>query len=85
MTHVFDDTRALARRLADGGFAGHAEQLLAAMSEGATGTEIFMILRSRLSDVIDDEALPTDDTNDAERLREIITRALKEGQWPVDG
>ncbi|SDI65897.1 hypothetical protein [Paraburkholderia phenazinium] len=55
MTHVFDDTRELARRLADAGFEGHAEQLLAAMSQGATGTEILMILRSRLSNVIDDE------------------------------
>jgi len=35
MTYVFDDTRALARRLADAGFGGHAEQLLAATSQGA--------------------------------------------------
>jgi hypothetical protein len=77
MTHVFNDTRALAQRLADAGFAGHAEQLLAATSEGATGTEIFMILRSRLSSVIDDGSVPSHYKNDAEGLREIVAHALK--------
>jgi hypothetical protein len=78
MTYVFDDTRALARRLADAGFGGHAEQLLAATSQGATGTEIFMILRSRLSNVIDDETVPPVHKSDAEGLREIVAHALKQ-------
>jgi hypothetical protein len=77
MTHVFNDTRALARRLADAGFVAHADQLLAAMSEGATGTEIFLTLRSRLSTLIYDEAVPSVYKGDAEGLREIVALALK--------
>jgi hypothetical protein len=77
MTHVYDDIRALAGSLADAGFARHAEQLLAALSEGATGTEIFMILRSLLSDVIDDEAVPPKSKIEAEGLSDIVVHALK--------
>jgi len=77
MTHLYDDTRALAGSLADAGFARHAEQLLAALSEGATGTEIFMILRSRFSDVIDDGTVPPKYKDEAEGLRDIVVHALK--------
>jgi hypothetical protein len=77
MTHLYDDTRALARYLADAGFGRHAEQLLAALSEGSTGTEIFMILRSRLSDVIDDGAVPPQHKVEAAGLRDIVVHALK--------
>jgi len=43
-----------------------------------TGTEIFMILRSRLSNVIDDETVPPVHKSDAEGPREIVAHALKQ-------
>lgn len=77
MKHLYDDTRALSESLADAGFARHAEQLVATLSEGATGTEIFMILRSRLFDVIGDGTVPPKYKDEAERLRDIVVHALK--------
>ncbi|MFK4448525.1 hypothetical protein ABH944_008599 [Caballeronia udeis] len=77
MTHLYDDTGALARSLADAGLGRHAEQLLAALSEGSTGTEIFMILRLRLCDVIDDGAVPPEYKGEAAGLRDIVVDALK--------
>jgi hypothetical protein len=77
MTHVYDAVEVLAGSLADADFAMHAEELRGALSEGATGTEIFMILRSRLSGVIDDEVVPRRQKDEAERLRDIVIHALK--------
>lgn len=76
MAHLYDDTRALAASLANAGFRRHAERLTSALSEGATGTEIFMILRSRPSDLIDDEAVPSSYKDEAEILRDVVVHAL---------
>jgi hypothetical protein len=77
MAHLYDDIRELATSLADAGFARHAEQLMAALSEGATGTEIFMILRSRLFDVIDDGAAPSNIRDEAKKLHDVVVHALQ--------
>ncbi|MDR7009327.1 hypothetical protein [Paraburkholderia strydomiana] len=77
MTHVYDAVEELAGSLAEADFALHAEGLRGALSEGATGTEIFMILQSRLSGVVDDEVVPRRQKDEAERLRDIVIHALK--------
>lgn len=77
MTHVYDAVEVLASSLAEADFSMHAEGLRGALSEGATGTEIFMILRSRLSGIIDDEGVPHGQKDEAERLRDIVIHSLK--------
>lgn len=77
MTHVYDDTKALAGSLADAGFVLHAQRVKGALSEGATGTEIFMILRSRLSEVVDDRVVPRQYRDKAKGLRDTLSNALK--------
>lgn len=77
MTNIYDAVEVLARSLADADFSMHAEGLRGALSEGATGTEIFMILRSRLSGIIDDEVVPHRQKDEAERLCDIVVHALK--------
>ncbi|BFG80918.1 hypothetical protein PTKU46_89520 [Paraburkholderia terrae] len=77
MSNVYDDVKTLAGSLSDAGLTLHAGRLNGALSEGATGTEIFMILRSRLSDVVNDGVVPRQYKDVARELRDIVASELK--------
>ena len=59
-TDAYKETESISNSLAAAGLVEFASQISSAVSEGSTGTEIYMILRWRLANIIKDGALPTD-------------------------
>lgn len=60
MNDPYEEARTVADLLDVAGLRHHAEQLRSALVEGATGTEICMILRWRLANMAGDTAIPAD-------------------------
>lgn len=60
MNDPYQEVRTLADLLDAAGLSDYAQQLRSALVEGATGTEIYMILRWRLANMAEDTAVPAD-------------------------
>ncbi|MEM5329392.1 hypothetical protein VSR34_22770 [Paraburkholderia sp. JHI2823] len=56
----YGEARALADVLKNAGFPAYGSDILGAMEEGETGTEIFMMMRARLANLLVDGKLPPD-------------------------
>jgi len=59
-TDAYKEAKAISDSLRGAGFVVYADQMSSAVSEGSTGTEIYMILRWRLTSIIEDGILPVD-------------------------
>lgn len=73
----YEEAKTLASSLNAEGFPGHAQQLLDAMNEGKMGTEIFMILRTRLANLLSTAHLTETTKKRAGVLHAKIDEALK--------
>jgi hypothetical protein len=74
----YAETRALAAKLTDQGYAGWSEQLTDEIAAGATGTEIVMGLRWVLAQLLQNEdGLPADLRLEARGLHQGLDRLLR--------
>lgn len=69
--------RTLISHLEHAGLASEAAALVAAMEDGATGTEIFMALRFHLSEILNRAHLPVDARKLASRLMNELDDTLQ--------
>ncbi|KLU26507.1 hypothetical protein EOS_09225 [Caballeronia mineralivorans PML1(12)] len=72
----YQEAKAIADSLDKVGLREHADQVRGALVEGATGTEIYMILRWRLANLAQDLAIPADLKARAILLHDYLDRAL---------
>lgn len=56
----YGEARALAEALKSAGFPDYGSEISVAMEEGETGTEIFMMMRARLANLLAVGKLPPD-------------------------
>lgn len=54
----YSEAKALAEELKLAGFVSYGAEILGSMEEGETGTEIFMMMRSRLASMLAAKNLP---------------------------
>lgn len=73
---AYQETRAIADSLAKVGLGEYAGQVRGSLAEGATGTEIYMILRWRLANIANDTALPAELKTRLLSLHDHLDRAL---------
>jgi hypothetical protein len=67
----YDEAKEIASQLENEGFEPFATQIRDAMKRGATGTEIFMMLRACIKPLLNDAGLPK---HTAARLRILYTK-----------
>jgi len=72
----YGEAKRLAKALETSGFSDYATEILGAMEEGVTGTEIFMIMRMRLAKLLATERLPLDLRVSIQALHERLNNAL---------
>jgi hypothetical protein len=72
----YGEAKSLAEAAKEAGLFEYASEIMGAMEEGSTGTEIFMILRARLARLILEEKLPLDFMTRARTLYEKLNDAL---------
>jgi hypothetical protein len=73
----YGEAKRLAEALERSGFSGYGSEIVGAMEEGETGTEIFMIIRMRLAKLLTVEGLPLDLRASIQALHEKLDGALK--------
>jgi hypothetical protein len=73
----YSEARKLAKLLERDGAAALAEEVLDAMAVGATGTEIFMLLRMAVRKTLTSPNLPGDTTQTAQTLLTHLEQALQ--------
>jgi len=73
----YSEARKLAKLLERDGAAALAEEVLDAMAVGATGTEIFMLLRMAVRKTLTSPNLPADTTQTAQTLLTHLEQALQ--------
>lgn len=72
----YGEAKALAEALKSAGFPDYGAEIVRAMEEGETGTEIFMIMRARLGGVLAAGQLPSDLMTRVEALYGKLDSAL---------
>lgn len=72
----YGEAKSLAEDLNKAGFSMYSSEILGAMEEGGTGTEIFMILRARLARLISEEKFPLDLMERVKALHKKLSNAL---------
>jgi hypothetical protein len=73
----YQETKKIAQLLTAEGHAAKAQELLSALTEGATGTEIFMILRYRLTPLLNLPGLSAEIEQRISILCQSINAALR--------
>jgi hypothetical protein len=73
----YEETKKIAQLLTAEGHAAKAQELLSALTEGRTGTEIFMVLRYRLTPLLNAPGLSTEVEQRISVLYESVNAALK--------
>ena len=73
----YEEARQVAALLKSEGFPEQAQQISTAMTDGKTGTEIFMILRFRLKPLLDLEGIPESTRQRMQLLYSKVDEALK--------
>lgn len=76
MDDPYQEARSIADSLYKAGLHEYAEQLRSALVEGATGTEIYMILCWRLANVANDPIIATDIKTRIRLLHDYLNRTL---------
>lgn len=76
MSDPYEEAREIANLLDGAGLHEYAEGVRSALVEGATGTEIYMILRWRLAKIANDVAVAADIKVRARVLHDYLDRAL---------
>jgi len=76
MSDPYEEAREIANVLDGAGLHEYAEGLRSALVEGATGTEIYMILRWRLAEIVNDAEVEADIKARVRVLYDYLDRAL---------
>jgi hypothetical protein len=76
MNDPYQEARAIADTLDGNGKHEYADQLRSALVEGATGTEIYMILRWRLANIANDTTITADVKKRMRLLQDYLDRTL---------
>jgi hypothetical protein len=72
----YSEAKRLAKTLESSGFFNYGAEILEAMEEGGTGTEIFMMMRMKLAKLLTAERLPLDLRTSIQALYEKLDSAL---------
>lgn len=73
---AYQEAKTIADSLEEAGFGDYADQVRGALADGATGTEIYMILRCCLANIADDAALSAELKTRLLSLHDYLDRVL---------
>jgi hypothetical protein len=72
----YQDAEQIACELENAGLSDQAKQIRGALSEGATGTEIYMILRWQLAKIEETSSIPAELKSRMDRLHSYLDQVL---------